>query len=714
MPTGMRILGWLAVAVILTSPARAEDQKSEKNEGALEEELDELQEDDYPDLVGKDDESELMDEFALLMEEDIVYAASKHQQDIAESPSAITVITREQIENTWCTDLVCLLRQVPEVDVLRVMPMFASVGCRALTGEVGDKVLALVDGREINIEFFGVPFWQAVPLNLEDIERIEVIRGPGSALYGANAHSMVVSITTRKATESGTEVFYGSGEHDRNSMNLRVSQVFGGWRLLLSGGVETADHWRRRDASGRRDLRVRARVDHQGDLGDTMIHLGLSNPEGVLYTAFLPARTRNTLLGHVLLTHQVDWLRAQVYMTVLDADMVLGDPLYYQELKMGQFPPNFHFSTSTLDTEVQATLEPFGGNLLIAGGNYRWIAFTSDANRPGEINQHRVGLFLHDEQRLGKDLLLTGGLRFDYNSLTPWVLSPRLAMVWRFTGSQHLRLAFGRAFRKPSLYNSHAHFTGVVGESAFPELGDFFLDNFGNEDLDNESITVFEIGYRGRFLEGRLNAEAGMFFNLYRDTISFVTEMAVTNLGMPDLSRSQMEYRNAGREVNSLGGSVSLVYRVKQSLLLGVNYTFRHSWYVTEPGESAMEEAGKGERVPWEPAHLANLTFHYFFAAGLRVGAGAHFASSTDNVMPEHGGFFDGPASIHAPPLLFFSGFAAWRIPVSPGWIEVGIRAYNLTGVGFRDSPSAMRPDGVEIGGELLGRRMFLYLRGSI
>jgi hypothetical protein len=82
--------------------------------------------------------------------------------------------------------------------------------------------------------------------------------------------------------------------------------------------------------------------------------------------------------------------------------------------------------------------------------------------------------------------------------------------------------------------------------------------------------------------------------------------------------------------------------------------------------------------------------------------------------MPEQGGFFDGPATIHAPPLLFISGFAAWRIPASPGWIEIGIRAYNLTGVGFRDSPSAMRPDGVEIGGELLGRRLFLFFRGSI
>jgi outer membrane cobalamin receptor len=80
----------------------------------------------------------------------VVFSASKHKQDIGESPSAITVISREQIENTHCTDVICLLRQVPEVGVIRYTPMFAAVGARALVDEAGDKVLVMVDGQEIN------------------------------------------------------------------------------------------------------------------------------------------------------------------------------------------------------------------------------------------------------------------------------------------------------------------------------------------------------------------------------------------------------------------------------------------------------------------------------------------------------------------------------------------------------------------------------------
>ena len=95
-----------------------------------------------------------------------VYTAARHEQNIFESPSAITVITREQIENTHCTDVICLLRQVPEVDVRRVLPGFIVVGARAMTEDFGNKTLVMVDGREINQELFGVALWQSLPIHL--------------------------------------------------------------------------------------------------------------------------------------------------------------------------------------------------------------------------------------------------------------------------------------------------------------------------------------------------------------------------------------------------------------------------------------------------------------------------------------------------------------------------------------------------------------------
>ncbi len=141
-------------------------------------------------LAATQEDTDLEEEFALL-EEDIVFTASRHEQDIAESPSAISVITRQQIEYTHCTDVVCLLRQVPEVDVYRVFPAFAAVGARALTDPTyGDKMLVLVDGREITLELWGRPFLGLMSVHLQDIERIEVIRGPGSALDAAWGYTL--------------------------------------------------------------------------------------------------------------------------------------------------------------------------------------------------------------------------------------------------------------------------------------------------------------------------------------------------------------------------------------------------------------------------------------------------------------------------------------------------------------------------------------------
>ena len=304
--TGGSVLA-IMLAVLLPLAAYAGEVKEEES---LEEELEELKEDDYPDLVGADEEGGIIDEFALLAEEDMVLTAAKHRQDIMDSPSAVTVITREQIENTYCTDVVCLLRSVPEVDVLRLIPMHTSVGARALSGELGDKALVLIDGREINIEAVGMPWWQALPVHLEDIQRIEVIRGPGSALYGANAHSMVVSIFTRGIDSTGAEVFLGAGEHGRTSPHLRLGLVLGDWRLQLAGGVDLADNWRVPDKREREVSRLRLNLEHEGSGGVSQLELGLLGCQGGFFTTLSPAEVQDGYFGHLRVSHENDFLRA--------------------------------------------------------------------------------------------------------------------------------------------------------------------------------------------------------------------------------------------------------------------------------------------------------------------------------------------------------------------------------------------------------------------
>jgi iron complex outermembrane receptor protein len=643
-----------------------------------------------------------------------VTSASKHEQDITESPSAITVIDREMIENTHCTDIICLLRQVPEVDVIRTRPMYAAAGARAMTEISGNKVLALVDGWDVNFETLGYPLWQALPVHMEDIERIEVIRGPGSSLYGANAHSMVVSIITRKPEEQPAEVFIGNGERDRSSLHLRVNQRLGDWSLLLSGGGDLGSNWTVLRSREREVGRLHLLVGHEDGSSSSALILGLTTIDGQVTTHFGGGEVRDAYTGDLQLFHRTDFLQARAWYTFYQGEIPIGNVIEFQGITLGKFPGTVDFFSHTLDTEAQVSWSPFEGNLLVAGGNYRWIVVMSRRLHPEETNQHRVGLFVHDEQRLGENLILTGGIRFDYNSITPETFSPRLAGVWKLTPDQSLRLAFGMAFRKPSFFETSIHIKGIDPEPGFEEIENFMRRSVGNKDLRNESIMVFEAGYVGRFLDARLTVEASAFYNRYRDTVNFYVNIVTNEFGIPDLLTSEAYYQNEGREVDSVGGSVGVTYRVLRSLRVSANYTFRHSWYLADsPGGDQGTAVEKGERVTFEPAHLFNLSFYHLLPGGLRWGLSLHASSESDWDIAD-AGIFGNMHHLHNRANWMLGAFGAWRLSLGSGFIEMGIRANNLPDTAYHDVGFAINRYGKQTGGSRLGRRIFFYLKGSI
>ena len=182
-------------------------------------------------LAAGTEDDELANEFALLEEDSIVELAARHKQDIGMSPSAITVITREDIETSGAADITDLLRLVPGLEVVRVNSAWSSTSSRLRWTFENNQHLVLIDGREINFELLGEPLWPMLPISLEDIERIEIIRGPGSALYGANAVAGVISITTREVPE-------------RPSARLRLIAGEGGFLKAKAGGSVGYDDWR--------------------------------------------------------------------------------------------------------------------------------------------------------------------------------------------------------------------------------------------------------------------------------------------------------------------------------------------------------------------------------------------------------------------------------------------------------------------------------------
>ncbi len=692
----------LAIALLLTLPWQAGFVWAEEADDALD------------------------DEFALLADEEMVFSASKHVQHVDESPFPITVITRDQIEHSACFDVPCLLRSVPEVEVWRMLPFYHVVGARALTNGLGDKALVLIDGREDSQEAFGFPLWSSLPVHLEDIERIEVLRGSGSALYGANAHSLVVSITTRAPKESRVEAFVSGGELGRFQFNARVDQAIGDWRFQASGGRELGGSWQDPDTVGLDLMRFRLRADRDwGEtFGKTSAQAGMVSSDGQIYSSVAPLYLRNTRTLHSLLEHVRDPVTARVWFNLFDTHFDIDLPLGYQGFVIAHMPIDVPLLSSTLDAEVQTNWKPWRDNLLIVGANYRWLTLSIDINDPPEVDQHRVGLFVQDEQKLFDQLTLSAGVRMDYNNITPEALtfSPRVSAVWRFAEEQVLRASFGRAFRKPSFYNTHLHLTGVDGGPLLPDLEDFIRRAVGNNDLDNEIVATMELGYRGRFLDSRLAVKAVAFTHLYRNRIDFAANMEYDQYGFPNLDDSTMNFTNSGGEVNAYGGSLTLLARPFDKLRIDANYTYRYCVYITQPvsGE-APEGTMKGDQVPWVPAHLANFSARYATDFGLHMGFSMHYHASSRQANLEDGDPFLPWITLTTPAAVFTNAFVSWRLQMGPkesdssrNWIELGLKAYNLFDQEFSDSVGVVRTDGKYIGAETVGRMVQVFARGAI
>src|SRR5438093_456289 len=147
--------------------------------------------------------------------EEQVVTAGVHASSEAKAPASLTVISADEIRLTGASTIPEILRRVPGVDVAEMNPSDTNVSIRGFNRRIANKVLVLVDGRSVYQDFLGGTFWPLVDVAVPDIARIEVVRGPGSALYGANAFAGVVNIITRTGEEAaGVRAYAQAGNHN--------------------------------------------------------------------------------------------------------------------------------------------------------------------------------------------------------------------------------------------------------------------------------------------------------------------------------------------------------------------------------------------------------------------------------------------------------------------------------------------------------------------
>jgi len=447
--------------------------------------------------------------------EKLVVTASRVGQDPLDSPSTLTVLTAEDIRLSPATNIPDLLRGVVGVDAMSLASGQQDISIRGFNRELANKVLVLIDGRSTYLDFLGATLWATLPVSLEEIDRIEVIRGPGSAVYGANAVTGVINIITKTPGEEPRTVFRGSGgSTGYGSGSVYTSQRVGRTSYRLSGGYNQVGRWAKaakvldgnnpadsaltsplvdNENTGMRVLRANARIDRSiGSKGYLSLSGGLSRANTIEFYNI------GALGDYVIdgLEHQ--YIRADAgygslhFRAFMNNDSAITGPYVTQK---GARDLDAKFAANTIDLELEAPLVFSTGpidHVLNVGVGYRRLDVRFGYLAGGfeqPYGQNHVRGFLNEELSIGK-LKLVGSLRVDKHPLlkVQQTISPRAAVIYRLFDKTSLRATAGSAFRQPNNIESYMDFN-------LPSTTDgAYIRDFGSTTLAPEKITTVELG----------------------------------------------------------------------------------------------------------------------------------------------------------------------------------------------------------------------------
>ncbi len=462
--------------------------------------------------------------------EETVVAASRRAQAALDSPNAITTISGDEIRQSGLMSLPEILRRVPGAEVMALGLASANVSFRGFNQRIANKVLVLVDGRPEYQDFLGVTLWPVLPVGIEEIERVEVIRGPGSALYGANAMLGVVNIITRAPGSGPKMEFNGFGGNSNYAGGSFV--VSGGERLRYraSAGYQQGDKYTRDYAQERPDI--------VSNVDDPALGLRSARANVTAFYAF----NRDF---SVSVSGGVNKLFTELYGLGLLRNFYLDGIGGYAKADFtgGPVKVRFFWNHSTFDAGPQ--YEPIGQRSLatavdtnvfdgealfqkefeLAGTHAFAIGVSARLKRVkwgyiGPLTQElHAAAFVQDEWHPIKPLGLIASYRIDRHPLLDngnpgYAQSPRVSAVYRLFESHAVRASFATAFRQPTFLESYMNIRtpvpGVNGASVLTQ---------GNRALRPERLFSFEVGYRGEVPQWGLTIDLAGYWNIVNDLI---------------------------------------------------------------------------------------------------------------------------------------------------------------------------------------------------
>jgi len=470
------------------------------------------------------------------------------------------VIGQEEIRRSGHTSIPELLRLVPGVNVARISANHWAISARGFNGLYANNLLVLMDGRTVYSPTFAGVHWAMQDTLIADIDRIEVIRGPGGTIWGANAVNGVINIITKAAKDTqGGLIQAGAGDSEKALFSMRYGGELGeGAHFRTYGKMTRHEDFTGRDSNGAHDqwdsLRWAGRVDwtlssdelfmFEANLFDVEANQTVIDSSLALLTTQLVKDTYNLRGGHLLFHWQ--------HHPTVGANWQLRGFLDRTE----RDDINLEERVTTFDLELQRRSQWHPDHEVTWGLGYRRVKDHFDNSftvifTPEEEDTELYSAFVQNEARLSENLRLTLGGKWEHNDYSGYEIQPSARLWWRPAEGHSLWGAMSKAVRTPA----RAHKDMRLNTSIIPGPLPTVIAASGNPDFKPEKVLAYELGYRG-WLSKSLTLDAAVFYNEHRDNLTaearapfLETSPPITYLVVPVMFDNQLDGASYGLEL---------------------------------------------------------------------------------------------------------------------------------------------------------------------
>ena len=532
--------------------------------------------------VGYPDQNDLMG----LSVEDLlnieVISVAKKAKSLNDSPAAIYVITQEDIKRIGATSVPEALRLAPGIDVARIDANKWAVSARGFNGRFANKLLVLIDGRNTYTRAFAGVYWENQDVMLEDVERIEVIRGPGATLWGANAVNGVINIITKHSADTqggllvaggGTEelgfgAFRYGGRIDSDTTARAYVKGFLRDENTHESGGGAGDDWDKVQGGFRMDSQLTSHdnLTIQGDAYRSVLsqHSTVAQISPPYQNSF--NEDIKTFGGNLLVRQQHTFSSTSDYSLQIFYDFYERDEDFAKE------------SRHVIDLDFQYRFALLKWNDVVWGAGYRYNHddFVIRSNRASSINpssrsDQLFSAFIQDELTLIDDVLwFTLGSKFEYNDYSGFEVQPTARLMWAAHHQHRFWAAASRAVRTPSRLEHDTNIFSAVRPPSSPVIPVVALFFQGDNQFDSEEVISFELGYRTTVIDN-VSVDVTAFYNDYNDLRSIIINDPVFNpdTGVFELSNTFMN----DAKVQTYGLEISAVWQMLDWWRWDINYS---------------------------------------------------------------------------------------------------------------------------------------------